>query len=50
MTRSWNIVMRRILEHCVDKGTVHCDDKCHGALCCQGSLGTVMTGGMEHCV
>ena len=41
MTRSWNIVMTRILEHC--------DDKCHGALCYQVSWSIVMTGFMKHC-
>ena len=40
MTRSWNIVMTRIMEHfddtvmehCDDKILEHCDDKVHGAL------------------
>ena len=32
MTRSWNIVMTRIMEHCDDTVMEHCDDKNSGAL------------------
>ena len=31
MTRSWNIVMTRIVEHCGDMVMEHCDDKNYGA-------------------
>ena len=41
MTRSWNIVMTRILENC--------DESRHGALCYQVSWSIVMTGFMKHC-
>ena len=65
MTRSWNIVMTRILEHCAETAmehcddTVmeHCDDKNSGALCGQGPWSIVMTRSwnilitriLEHC-
>ena len=32
MTSAGNIVMRRVMEHCDDKGRDHCDEKGHGAL------------------
>ena len=42
--------MKEAMEHCDDKAMYHCDYKGHGALWLQGLWGTVMTGGMEHCV
>ena len=43
MTRSWNIVMKRNMEHCDDMVMEHCDEKNSGALCGQGPWSIVMT-------
>ena len=32
MRRAWSIMMTRVLEHCVDKGMEHYDDKSSRAL------------------
>ena len=41
MTWAGNVVMTGVMEHC--------DDKCHGTLCLQGSWSIVMRGVLEHC-
>ena len=52
MTRSWNIVMTRIMEHCDDTIIEHCDDKNSGALWWQGPAITELPqsprGGWPH--